>query len=545
MQKLTAMFLVLVILAGTSGAQVNSEKLKRPKLVVGIIVDQMRWDYLYRYYDRYVSNGGFKRILNYGYSCENTLIPYIPTYTACGHAGIYTGSVPAVNGITGNSWWDNLLDKTIYCVQDDSAKTVGSNTELGQMSPKNMLVTSVCDELKLATNFRSKVMGFAIKDRGAILPAGHSADAAYWYDNKTGDWITSTYYMNSLPQWMKDFNAKKIPDKLYEQGWSTLYPVNSYQQSIDETKSYLAKPFGPRFPYDLKKFEGSNYGVIDATPLGNSLTFEVVKAGVNAEELGKDSIPDFLAISLSSPDYIGHTFGPNSIETEDCYLRLDKELGELMDFLDEKTGKGQYILFLSADHGAANAPSFLKENKIPAGQEDDESLFSELNRFLKEKTGADNLVKEATNFQVFLNHTAINNLKKGPDEKTIIKWIIDYLTKLPGIARAFDLAELSQTTLTASLKEKVVNGYYPQRSGDVQFILQPQWLENLPGKGTTHGSWYAYDSHIPLLWYGWGVKQGKTNRQTSMADIAPTLSAMLHIQMPSGSIGHVIEEVTK
>ena len=545
MQKLVVSLFAFLGFFGIVNAQGNSETLKRPKLVVGIVVDQMRWDYLYRYYDRYAANGGFKRLLNQGYSCENTLIPYIPTYTACGHAGIYTGSVPAINGITGNAWWDNWQDKTIYCVQDDSVKTVGSNTEQGQMSPRNMPVTTICDELRLATNFRSKVVGFALKDRGSILPAGHSANAAYWYDNKTGDWITSTYYMSSLPQWMKDFNAKKMTDKLYGQGWNTLYPVNTYQQSVDEDKAYLAKPFGSRFPYDLKKFVNSNYGVIDATPMGNTLTFEAAKAGVIAEEMGKDSIPDFLAISLSAPDYIGHTFGPNSIEAEDCYLRLDKDLGDLMDFLDEKTGKGQYVLFLSADHGAAHSPSFLKENKIPTGQKEDESLFNELNKLLKEKAGSDQLIKEVTNYQVFLNHTAISALKKGPDEKTIINWIIDYLIKQPGVARAVDLSNLSQTTLNSRVKEMIVNGYYPQRSGDIQFLLQPQWLENLPGKGTTHGSWNAYDTHIPLLWYGWEIKPGKTNKETSMTDIAPTLSAILHIQMPSGSIGHVIEEVVK
>jgi predicted AlkP superfamily pyrophosphatase or phosphodiesterase len=545
MQKLMILLFVLMSFSGIITAQGNSEKLKRPKLVVGIVVDQMRWDYLYRYYDRYAANGGFKRLLNHGYSCENTLIPYTPTYTACGHASIYTGSVPAINGITGNAWWDNLLDKTIYCVQDDSAKTVGSNTDEGQMSPRNMLVTTICDELRLATNFRSKVVGFALKDRGSILPAGHSANAAYWYDNKTGDWITSTYYMNSLPQWMKDFNAKKMTDKFYEQGWNTIYPVNTYQQSVDESKAYLAKPFGPRFPYDLKKFAGSNYGVIDATPMGNTLTFEAAKAGLIAEEMGKDSVTDFLAISLSSPDYIGHTFGPNSIEAEDCYLRLDKDLGDLLDFLDEKTGKGQYLLFVSADHGAAHSPSFLKENKIPTGQKEDEPLFNELNKLLKEKAGSDQLVKEVTNYQVFLNHSAISNLKKGPDEKTIINWIIDYLVRQPGIARAIDLNNLSQTTLNSRVKEMIANGYYPQRSGDIQFLLQPQWLENLPGKGTTHGSWNAYDSHIPLLWYGWEIKPGKTNKETSMTDIAPTLSAILHIQMPSGNIGHVIEEVVR
>ncbi len=541
MQKKTILFLIFFGFCVTLFSQPD----KRPKLVVGIIVDQMRWDYLYRYYDRYAANGGFKRLLNMGFSCENTLIPYTPTYTACGHASIYTGSVPAINGITGNAWWDNMLDKSVYCVEDDSVKTVGSNTELGQMSPRNLVVTTTCDELKLATNFRSKVLGFAIKDRGSILPAGHSADAAYWYDNKTGDWISSTYYMNSLPQWMKDFNSKKLADKYYAQDWNTIYPLNTYTQSAEGGKSYDLRPFGPRFPYDLKKFAGTNYGVINATPYGNTFTFEAAKAGLVAEELGKDSVTDFLAISLSSPDYIGHTFGPNSIEAEDSYLRLDKDLGDFLDFLDEKAGKGQYLLFLSADHGGAHVQGFLKEHKIPTGHTDDEVTFNELNKLLKEKYGADNMIAEITNFQVFLNHTVINAMKKKPDDKEVCKWIIDYLLKQPGVARAVELRDLGGTTLNATIKEMLVNGYYPRRSGDIQFILQPQWLENLPKGGTTHGSWNPYDAHIPLLWYGWNIKPGKTKRETYMTDIAPTLAAMLHIQAPSGNIGHVIEEVSK
>lgn len=227
MRKSVSLLAGIVLFFSVTG----QPSIQRPKLVVGIVVDQMRWDYLYRYYDRYAANGGFKRLLNQGFSCDNTLISYTPTVTACGHAGIYTGSVPAIHGITGNTWWDNQLNTSIYCTQDDSVKTVGSITALGQMSPRNMLVTTICDELRLATNFKSKVIGIALKDRGSILPAGHSANAAYWYDNKTGDWITSTYYMNELPQWVKDINAKKLVDKYYQEGWSTLYPLHTYLQS--------------------------------------------------------------------------------------------------------------------------------------------------------------------------------------------------------------------------------------------------------------------------------------------------------------------------
>ena len=542
MQK-SASFLIAVFLFLTASSQTAPH---RPKIVVGIVVDQMRWDYLYRYYDRYADNGGFKRLLNQGYSCENTLIPYTPTITACGHAGIFTGSVPAIHGIIGNGWWDNKNNVSIYCVQDDSVKTVGSTTTAGQMSPANMLTTTVTDELRLATNFKSKVIGIALKDRGSILPAGHSANAAYWYDSKTGDWITSTYYMKDLPQWVKDFNAKKLVDKYYEEGWSTLYPINTYEQSTEDDKPYENKPFGAgtNFPYNLKKFAGTkSYGYLPVTPHGNTFTLEMAKAALTAEQLGKDSVTDFLTVSLSSPDYIGHTFGPNSIEAEDGFLRLDKALGEFLNFLNEKVGEGQYLVFLSADHGAAHVPAFLKEHHIPAGNMDIEGLYTNLNKALKEKYGADELVSEISNSQVYLNHTLITSSKLNKNE--MMQWVIDYCLHFPGISAAFESASIATTTLNATVKEMLTNGYNASRSGDIQLMLQPQWLEGFEKGGTTHGMWNPYDAHIPLLWYGWNIKPGKLYRQTYMSDIAATIAAMLHIQMPSGCVGHVIEEVTK
>ena len=541
MRKSVSLLAGIVLFFAVTG----QPSIQRPKLVVGIVVDQMRWDYLYRYYDRYAANGGFKRLLNQGFSCDNTLISYTPTVTACGHAGIYTGSVPAIHGITGNTWWDNQLNTSIYCTQDDSVKTVGSITALGQMSPRNMLVTTICDELRLATNFKSKVIGIALKDRGSILPAGHSANAAYWYDNKTGDWITSTYYMNELPQWVKDINAKKLVDKYYQEGWSTLYPLHTYLQSTDDEKSYENKTFGTgtNFPYDFKKYTGKSYSFISATPQGNTFTFEMAKAALTAEQLGNDPITDFLAVSLSSPDYIGHSFGPNSVEAEDNFLRLDKDLGDFLNFLNEKVGEGQYLVFLSADHGAAHVPAFLKEHKVPAGNVNINGMFTEMNKSLKEKYGVDELVADMVNYQVYLNHSVINTSKLN--EKEIRKWVIDYLLKQAGIERVFELDALSETNLPAKVKNMLTNGYYPARSGDIQLILQPQWLEGFESGGTTHGLWNPYDAHIPLLWYGWNIKQGRSNREINMTDIAPTIAAMLHIQMPSGSIGHVIEEIIK
>lgn len=536
--------LTILFFAALGISSQAQQSIPRPKLVVGIVIDQMRWDYLYRYYDRYAANGGFKRMLSQGFTCENTMIPYAPTVTACGHSTIYTGSVPAISGITGNFWWDREQMRSVYCTEDKSVNTVGSNTALGKMSPKNMLVTTICDELRLATNFKSKVIGVAIKDRGGILPAGHSANAAYWYDNTVGSWITSTYYMNELPKWATDFNSQKLVDKYYEQGWNLLYPAATYTQSTADEKAYEAKTLGTNtFPYDFKSYIGKDYTKITTTPMGNTLTAEFAKAAVVAEQLGADNITDFLAISFSSPDYIGHSFGPNSIEEEDNFLRLDKELGSFLDFLDVKVGKGQYTVFLSADHGVAHTPEFMQENKLPGGRVYLGTLVTNLNKALAEKYKINTTIVSNDNYQLHLNHTSLDSAKIN--EREVIDWIVKRLSTEIGIARVFAVEDLYQVPLASNIRSMLNNGYYPRRNGEIQIILQPNYIDAFANTGTTHGLWNPYDSHIPLLWYGWGIKPGKTNKETSMTDIAPTIAAMLRIQMPNGCVGHVITEVMK
>ncbi|MBK8086837.1 MAG: alkaline phosphatase family protein [Chitinophagaceae bacterium] len=517
----------------------------RPKLVVGIMVDQMRWDFLYRYYNRYSPAGGFKRMLNQGFSCENTFIPYTPTITACGHTSVYTGSVPAIHGITGNGWWDYEKNRNVYCSEDKTVKTVGSTSTAGEMSPRNNQATTICDELKLATNFRSKVIGIAIKDRGGILPAGHSANAAYWYDGSKGNWITSTYYMNELPQWVKNFNDKKVVDEFYQNGWNTMYPIATYVQSTKDENEYEAKPFGADqkgFPYDLKRFAGKNYGSISSTPFGNTMTMMMAKDAISNENMGKDSITDFLTVSFSSPDYVGHSFGPNSIEAEDTYLRLDKDLGELFDYLDKMVGKGQYLTFLTADHGVAHVPGFMTENKLPGGAVDDNKMVEDLNKQLKEKYGKGSIVLGAFNYQISLNHTMIDTAKL--DRSAIVEDIIAFVKNIKGVDRVFEINKLMDQPMNADVKNRLANGWHPKRSGDIQIVFAPGWIDG--GKtGTTHGLWNPYDSHIPLVWYGWGIKQGKSNQEVYMTDIAATLAALLHIQMPSGSIGKPILAVVQ
>ncbi|MCW3081458.1 alkaline phosphatase PafA [Segetibacter sp.] len=528
-------FLLLWVGVNAQNKTASIAKLARPKLVVGIVIDQMRWDYLYRYADRYSPNG-FKRLLNDGFSCENTFIPYTPTVTAAGHTCVYTGSVPAIHGILGNSWYRRDLNRSWYCTEDSTVKTVGSTSDAGEMSPSSMWTTTVTDELRLATNFRSKVIGIALKDRGAILPAGHSANGAYWFDNANGAFISSTYYMKDLPDWVKQFNNKKLPDQYLQQNWNTLYPINTYVQSTADDKTYEGSLEDNTFPHITANITRDKYNALRTTPSGNTLTFEMAKAAIEGERLGQTANTDFLAVSFSSPDYIGHTFGPNSIEVEDNYLRLDNELAQFLNFLDGKIGKGQYTVFITADHAVAHVPDQLKENKIPAGLLGETGLQSTLNNMIEQRFKIKNAVSSVSNYQVYLNKAVIEN------EQKIKEAIIDRLLEFPIIVNAFDVRELNKIALPVGIKNMVANGYNQKLSGDIQFIYKPQYFSG-GNKGTTHGSWNPYDSHIPLLWYGWGIKKGKTNRETYMTDISPTLSALLHIQMPSGNIGQVIEEV--
>jgi predicted AlkP superfamily pyrophosphatase or phosphodiesterase len=514
----------------------------QPKIVIGMMVDQMRWDYLYRFQNRY-TEGGFKRLLREGFSCENTMIDYTPTVTACGHTCVYTGSTPAIHGIVGNDWYDRKSGKNIGCVDDNATTTVGANKPgLGQ-SPHNNLTTTITDQLRIASNYQSKTVGIAIKDRGAILPAGHTATGAFWYNND-GNFISSTYYMKELPEWAKKFNEKKIVDNYYKNDWKTLYPIETYTMSTADDKDYEGTANGekkPVFPKDLKQFVGKNYGAVRTTPYGNTLTFDFAKAAIEGYDLGGGKFTDFLAISFSSPDAIGHTYGPNSIEQEDDFLRLDKDLSDFLNYLDKKFGKNNYLYFITGDHAVSESPGYYLENKMPSGAINEKEFSDDLNRAFKDKFGIEKPMLAFTNYQLYMNWDEINS--KNIDRKQVDALVKSILLKLDGIANVVSNEDLSNAALPDIIQSMLINGYNVKRSGDYTVIVQPTWKGGTV-KGATHGAWYPYDAHIPLVWMGWKIKPGYTNRVTGMTDIAPTLAALLHIQMPSGSIGKPIQEVT-
>lgn len=536
----------LVLFSNLTLAQ-SQDKLDRPKLVVGLVVDQMRWDYLFKYYDRY-ENDGFKRMLNEGFSVENTLIPYIPTVTAIGHSTVYTGTVPAIHGIAGNNFYVRETQKRMYCTQDDSVNGVGldPNNEDGKMSPNNLLSSTMSDELKLATDFKSKVIGVSLKDRGAILPAGHFADAAYWMVD--GNWVSSTFYMKELPRYVQNFNKADHTGNYLKKGWNTLYPLDTYFSHIKDDNPYegsYTKGEKVTFPIDLVKASSSNgRDVIKSTPFGNSVTLDFAKEILVKENLGHNpnNVPDFFAISLSSTDYVGHQFAINSAKIEDTYLRLDRDIADFLIFLDKKVGKGNYTLFLTADHGAAHNSQFILDEKGKAGFFLKKEVMKELNTVLASEFGTPDLVYAISNYQVFFNHKLIDSKRLETDK--IIKKAIQHLKKQNGVMYAIDMERITDASVPNVLKEMTINGYNYKRSGDIQLILEPQWYDGYGyTTGTTHATWNPYDAHIPLVFMGWGIKQGNSHQTAYMTDIAPTIAALLHIQQPNGCIGQPIVEL--
>ena len=524
----------------------------RPKLVVGIVVDQMRYDFLYRYQAHYGA-GGFRRLLREGFSCEQTRYNYVPTYTGPGHAAIYTGTTPAVNGVIANDWWDPEWRKNRYVTADPRYRTVGGTAgKVGQHSPSVMLSTAVTDELRLSNNFRSKVVGVCLKDRGSILPAGHIPNAAYWFDDDTGNWITSTYYPDSLalPQWVQQFNARRVPDAYLSKTWEKV-EAGEYRESFADWRQYKEVTYGnvgTDFPHDLPGLKkSSNYGIIRFTPFGNSLTLDFALEAIERMQLGADEDPDFLCLSFSSTDYCGHQFGLHSEETEDVYRRLDRDIERLLTFLDEKLGKNNTLVFLTADHGAAETPAHLRNLRIPAGVFEESKLEAGLEQSVTAAFGmTGDFVRSVNNQQVWLNWEAIADFDLDPLDLSAT--MADHLRKLPGVYDVWTREELSLLPTEHPFGAILRRGIHPRRSGDLVFQLDPAWHADdsfFKKGGTTHGSSYAYDTHVPLLWYGWRIPKGESFAPVDITDIAPTLSAMLRIMEPNGTTGKVIEAVMK
>ena len=496
---------------------------QKPKLVVGIVIDQMRYEMLERYSSTFGENG-FKKLQAEGFSFNNCNYNYIPTYTGPGHATIFSGQNPKKHGIISNDWYVPQTGKMVYCVEDNKVKTVGSKDKNGNRSPRNYKSPSLADLVKQSD--KSKSFGVSIKDRGAILPAGKNASGAFWLDSEN-NFVTSTYYSKALPIWLSTFNKSKYASQYLAATWDLSLPAEKYTASdVDfrkcESTSLKKEPI---FPYNLEEIsEKKGAETIRYTPFGNTLLTDVAIELMKNEALGKDEHTDFFSISYSATDYAGHAFGPRSVEVQDMYIKLDLEIERLINYLDSEVGKGQYTLFLTSDHGAVDCPG-TKTN--PAEYVIRGDLKSAIDSISLAEFGS-KIVSKVSNFQIWLDHDLIEKLFLNLDDVAFI--MVEKLKEYKGgrvITRGWtqnDLLECDQPTC-----EQFKRTYKENLSGDVFFMTAESYLINSNQVGTSHGTGYSYDTHVPLLIYGWNVTPGSSNENIIVQDIAPTLHGLLKL----------------
>lgn len=534
--------LLLLLVQTQLFAQDNNQS---TKLVVGIVVDQMRYDYLTKF-EKHYSKDGFKRLQMEGFEMKNFHFDYVPTYTGPGHASIFTGTSPMNHGIVANNWYDKFGKESVYCASDSEVNGLGVDPEDrdGKMSPRRMLTTSFADQNRLHTQFKGKTIGVSIKDRGAILPAGHTANAAYWFvGGDQGHFISSDFYMDALPEWVTNFNASNTA-KSYLKTWDTYKDISTYIESGDDLNNYEHGFKGKKeasFPYDLKKLAKKNddYSILRPTPYGNDLLLDFAKEAIANENLGQDEFTDVLTLSFSSTDYVGHNFGVNSKEIQDTYLRLDRNVADLLSYLDEKIGKGNYTIFLTADHGAVHVPQFLKDEKIPAGYFETDEMKKALVEHLSSNFNLDNAIESIYNNQVFFDYSKFSSYADFVAAQNEAK---HFLLQYKNIDKVYTRESLENSDFSGNPAELVLRGFHQKRSGDVVYVLDNSFI-SYSRKGSTHGSGNNYDTQAPLLMYGNGIKAGKTYNRYHIPDIAPTISALLGIELPNGATGTVISEV--
>jgi predicted AlkP superfamily pyrophosphatase or phosphodiesterase len=485
----------------------NAPKPQPPKLVLAIVIDQFRYDYLTRFHSEYT--GGFKRIFDHGAIFTNARFEHVPTVTAVGHSTFLSGATPAMSGIIGNEWWDRAAKKRVTSVSDEETKLLGSTGE--GSSPKRMLQSTIGDELKMSGK-GGKVVGVSIKDRSAILPVGHMADGAYWFDGKTGNFVSSSYYFDALPKWAEEFNTSHAADKYAGKEWMG--------------KKMAATP------------DAKFYASLDATPWGNELILQFAEKAILAEKLGAGSKIDVLAVSFSSNDYVGHALGPDSDEAHDMALRVDKLVGELIRAAEAQAGVGRVLVVLTADHGVAPVPETNQKRKMPGGRFDDKAELDVVEKALTARFGANNndkWIAHSGEGSLFLN----GNPADMVEEERVAA---DAIRALPHVFRVYTRTQLLNGEISNDqVGVRMRNGFNAARSGNVIVMLDPYWITGR--SGTTHGAPFSYDTHVPVLFLGTQIRAGRYNGNVMVNDIAPTLATLLDVETPSGSIGRVLDEM--
>lgn len=545
MSKLLLVF-ILLFLSGLSSIQAQQKD--SPKLVVGIVIDQMCYEYLFRYQEKF-GKDGFVKLMNGGTHCRNTQYNYVPTFTGPGHASIYTGTTPNNHGIVGNDWFDRNIGKNVNCVDDSTVQGVGTTSIEGNCSPYYLKANTITDQLRL-TYPNSKVISMSIKDRGAILPGGHLSNGSYWFDYSSGNFVTSSYFEKELPFWVTNFNAKKHPLNALTQTWNTLNDISTYTESGPDNAPYeelLAGKTTPTFPYDLKAMSGGlpTYNLFTSSPFANTFLADFAIESIYQEMLGQDKQTDFLCISFSTPDIVGHAFGPYSVEMEDLYIRLDLEIAKLIKELEERVGKDKFVLFLTADHAVVPNPQYLIDKKLPGGFMFKEANLILLDEEIKATFGAD-LILTVVNNNIYLDHETIDVLKIN--KVAVENLIAERVSNWEGVKCVFTSEQLNNSSEDNSWRDMIRLGYVANESGDLIYMLEPGFLPKSSDteesrKGTSHGSAFNYDTHVPLIWYGKNIKKQEIFRRIDIIDIAATLTHILYLQKPNATTGEPILEL--
>jgi predicted AlkP superfamily pyrophosphatase or phosphodiesterase len=531
-----------MLFSSLAGMAQTYEGPQKPRLIIGIVVEQMRYDYLVRYWDKFGENG-FKKLAEQGANCRNTYLNYAYTESAPGFATIYTGATPSEHGIIGNFWYERMKKEKVYCVADPQAQTMGSTNQVGQMSPFRLLTTTLGDQMKLFSNERSKVFSLAMKDLAAVIPGGHTANGAFWYDQVGGGWVSSSYYYpDSLPKWVTDFNLKDLQNVYLNRKWQRLLPVDQYTESLPDSSIF---ELGIRwnyttFPYDLSLLRGTikPYEILTMTPFGNTLTTDFAIAALINEKLGQDGYTDMLCVAYSPMEGIGNLYGPQSVEIQDAYLRLDKEIAHLIEVAEDRCGRDNVLIFLTSDHGVSDVPLHLKSLRIPSGYISDMKVLALGKSYLRAIYGAEEWIVSYNDKQIYFDRFLLedNDIPLQEAQTKLGEFIINYT----GISNVILSTSLENGMHLGGLSSLMENSYNSKRSGDVMFVLEPGWMVKDNNRAVSHKSPYNYVLHVPLLWYGWKIKPRNIWDKNSTADIIPTICHMLGLPEPGASNGRTI-----
>jgi predicted AlkP superfamily pyrophosphatase or phosphodiesterase len=497
--------LAALLALGPLGAQTP----RKPKLILAITVDQFRYDYLTRFRADYT--GGLHRLLTEGAVFTNARYEHFPTVTAVGHSTYLTGATPSVSGIVGNDWFDRELGRSVTSVFDPAVKNLGG-VGMGPASPRRLLVSTIGDELKMASGGRSRVIGVSLKDRGAILPAGHMADGAYWFCDESGSFISSTFYFPDLPGWVKEFNSSRPADKYLGATWAG--------------KKFLSEAGRPF------------YASLAASPFGNEMIELFAERAIQSERLGQRDAIDVLAVSFSSNDYVGHRLGPDAPEVRDISIKTDLLLDKLLRFADAQAGAGNVLVVLTADHGVSPMPEVNASRRMPGGRMAPGLVLKTVQAALEKKYGPGQWISSPAEYSLYLNVNLIN--QKSLDRAEVNRAAAEAALGIPHVLRVYTREQMMQGVAQDQIARRVMNGFHPGRAADIHVLLEPYWI--FAQDGATHGTTFSYDAHVPVIFMGPGIRKGRYHQAAAVNDIAPTLATLLDVETPSGSSGRVLAE---